>query len=91
MRKQSTKPVREWLSHEILKSLRFTRMVAGGEISDWTSIDGIETRVRKFSRYREVVESCFSARRAIDWMVVDGVLEVDVSGDLVRLSGGLRK
>ena len=79
------------LIYEIAKSLKFTRLIDGRDICEWTSIDSIETRVRRFARYREVVKECISARVVIHRMVDCGRLEIDDSGDMVRLSGAPRK
>lgn len=91
MKKQSMNSTREWLAHEIVKSLKFTRLVDGRDIGEWTSIDSIESRVRRFARYREVVKECFSARVEIHRMVGCGRLEIDDSGDMVRFSGAHSK
>ena len=91
MRKQSTNAIGEWLTYEIVKSLKFTRLIDGRDISEWTSIDSIEARVRRFARYREVVKECFSARMAIHRMVDCGRLEIDDYGDMVRIPGAPRK
>ena len=76
---------------EIIKSIGTSRNSLGVISSEWTSVDKIESAVRRKAIYALAIRLGIGARREIGLMVFEGLLEQDQEGDLVRIAGGLAR
>lgn len=76
---------------EITKAIGTSRNSLGVISSEWTSIDKIESVVRRRAIYGLAIRLGIGARREIGLMVFEGLLEQDQEGDLVRIAGGIAK